>query len=146
MTNRTSPWKSYQQIATQTAPPGQLVLMLYDGAIRFLDRALAGFSHEDPLLFNETISNNILRTQQIVSELNNSLNMQQGGEFANNMRRLYNYFDWRLQQSNLRKEESGIHEIKGRLTILREAWAQMLEQQGQRESTPAEQTVLLAQG
>ena len=48
--------RSYRTIATQTAPPGQLVLMLYDGAIRFLECALAAFEYEDPLEFNETIN------------------------------------------------------------------------------------------
>lgn len=131
MRNRTSPWQSYRQIATQTASPGQLVLMLFDGAIRFLERSLVGFTYEDPLEFNQTISNNILRAQQIINELNCSLNMQDGGEFSLTMRRLYNYMDWRLTESNHQKSEEGIREVVKRLTVLREAWSQMLEQQGQ---------------
>jgi flagellar protein FliS len=124
--SRLNPWQSYRQVATQTASPGLLVLMLYDGAIRFLERAVAGFSAEDPLEFNQTINNNILRAQEIIAELNNSLNLQDGGEFAHTLRRLYNYMDWRLQQSNLHKQESGIREVIGRLGVLRDAWAEML--------------------
>jgi hypothetical protein len=41
-------WKSYRQIATQTAPPGQLLPMLFEGTLRFLERALQGFAHQDP--------------------------------------------------------------------------------------------------
>ena len=74
------PLKSYQTIATQTASPGQLVLMLYEGAIRFLERALAGFEHTDPLDFNQTINNNILCAQAIIHEMNANLNMEAGGE------------------------------------------------------------------
>src|SRR5215468_7180075 len=66
--NRSNPWKSYREVATQTAPRGQLVLMLFDGALRFLDRALMGFSKDDPAEFNQTISNNIIRAQDIIGE------------------------------------------------------------------------------
>src|SRR5262245_44157123 len=115
--NHLNPWKSYRQVATQTAPPGQLVLMLYDGAIRFLERALVGFTKDDPAEFNETISNNIIRAQDIVNELNSSLNVQAGGDLAMHLRRIYQYVDHHLTQSNLRKEEKGIHESIRRLTV-----------------------------
>ena len=122
-----NPWQSYRQVATQTAPPGQLVLMLYDGAIRFLERARQGFQYEDPLEFNLTINNNLLKAQAIISELNLSLNMEEGKECAANFRRLYNYLDRRLQESNQYKHETGIVEVIGRLTVLRDAWAEMLQ-------------------
>ncbi|MEW6304177.1 MAG: flagellar export chaperone FliS [Verrucomicrobiota bacterium] len=126
----TDPLRSYRQVATQTAPPGQLVLMLYEGAIRFLERALDGFRHEDPAAFNETISNNILRAQAILHELNVSLNMEAGGEFSATMRRLYDYLDRRLLDSNLRKDDAGIRETINRLTALRDAWSAMLNGDG----------------
>lgn len=120
------PWQSYRQVATNTAPPGQLVLMLYDGAIRFLNKAIAGFQLEDPLEYNETISNNIIRAQDIINELNLSLNMDAGGQFSQTMRALYLYLDRRLQESNIRKDESGLSEVVRRVTVLRDAWAEML--------------------
>jgi flagellar secretion chaperone FliS len=122
----TNPWKSYQQVATQTAPPGQLVLMLYEGVIRFLDRAIAGFQIDDPADANTMISNNIIRAQDIIFELNVTLNMEQGGELAMTLRRLYDYMDRRLLEANLRKDEGVIREIIGRATVLRDAWSQML--------------------
>src|SRR5882724_12147306 len=94
-----NPWKSYRRIATQTAPPGQLVLMLYEGAIKFLERALPGFSCDDPAQANMLVHNNLQRAQDIIRELNASLNMEQGGEFAQTLRRLYDYFDRRLMES-----------------------------------------------
>jgi flagellar secretion chaperone FliS len=123
------PWKSYRQVATQTAPPGQLVLMLYQGAIRFLEQARLGFAKEDPAEFHQTISNNVLRAQEIIQELNLSLNMKEGGELAVTLRRLYDYMDWRLTQSNVKKEEEGLKDVIGRLTVLRESWASMLQNQ-----------------
>ena len=127
--NRNNPWNSYRQVATQTASPGQLVLMLYEGAVRFLNRALGGFDLEDPAESNEAISNNIIRTQEILNELNGSLNLEQGGELAVHLRRIYLYLDWRLTQSNIAKDTHGIHEAIRRLTVLRDAWAAMLQSQ-----------------
>src|SRR5438105_7356831 len=124
-----NPWQSYRQVATQTAPPGQLVLMLYEGAIRFLERAQSGFCREDPAEVNATISNNIIRAQQIIQELDLCLNMKEGGALAAELRRLYDYFDRRLQESNVKKDSRGITEVISRLSTLRDAWAAMLENQ-----------------
>lgn len=125
-----NPWNSYRKVATQTASPGQLVLMLYEGAIRFLERALSGFEIDDPAKANETISNNLLRTQEILFELNVSLNMQDGGTLAATLRSLYHYMDRRLMESNMRKESEGIREVISRLCVIRDAWSQMLQGQG----------------
>jgi flagellar secretion chaperone FliS len=121
-----NPWKSYRQIATQTAPPGQLVLMLYEGTLRFLDRALTGFAIDDPAESNMVVHNNIQRAQDIIRELNASLNLEQGGELAAKMRGLYDYFERRLWESDLRKERQGIDEVIRHVTNLRDAWASML--------------------
>lgn len=130
-----NPWQSYRQVATRTASPGQLVLMLYEGAIRFLEQAQAGFRLEDPVEFNTTINNNILRAQDILRELDFSLNVEQGGELAIQLRRLYDYFDRVLLEANLRKDPQGISEVIRRITDLRDAWATMLAQQGQTTNT-----------
>jgi flagellar protein FliS len=121
------PWRSYRQVAAKTASPGKLVLMLFDGAIRFLETARMGFDKDDPLEFNLTINNNIQKAQAIVSELSASLDLQQGGQFAQTMQSLYFYIDRRLDESNRHKEPSGLEDALKRLTELREAWAEMLQ-------------------
>lgn len=121
-----NPWLSYRQVATKTATPGQLVLMLFDGALRFLDKALVGFDLDDPLDSNLAINNNILKAQEILRELNMSLNMEKGGEFATTMRRLYNYYDLQLSQSNLQKDPAGVELVIRLLSVIRGAWAEML--------------------
>jgi flagellar protein FliS len=131
-----NPWKSYQQVATRTASPGQLILMLYEGIIRFLDRAQAGFELDDPVEFNTTINDNILRAQDIIRELDYSLNVELGGELALELRRLYDYFDRTLLEANLRKDPRGIAEVGQRVAVLRDAWATMLRQQGLSNDTP----------
>jgi len=122
----TTPWQSYRQVSTNTASPGQLVVMLYDGAIQFLERALLGFDFDDPLEFNATISNNVLRAQNIITELNASLDLERGGEIATTLRRLYDYMDFRLAQSNVQKSRDGIDETIRHLTTLRDAWREVL--------------------
>jgi flagellar protein FliS len=139
-----NPWQSYRQVATQTASPGQLVLMLFDGAIRFLEKARLGFSADDPLEFNQTINNNVIRAQDIIHELNWSLDVEKGGEVAGTLRRLYDYMDHRLHQSNQHKQQDGILDVIHRLTVLRDAWAEMLRKGGANE--PAESAPLSAVG
>lgn len=127
MTSVRSPWNSYRQVAMQTAAPGQIVLMLFEGAIRFLDRAEGGFGLEDPAERNQTIHNNIHRTQEILHELNMALDTENGGELAQTLRALYEYMDRRLLESNLSKDPTGICEARRHLWKLRDAWSEMLQ-------------------
>jgi flagellar protein FliS len=128
MTTQANIAGSYRRIATGTASPGQLIAMLYDGALRFLGSALIAFQSRDPLEFNQGIHNNVRRAQAILHELNACLNMEDGGDLALALRRLYLYFDMRLNESNLNKRPEGVREVIERLTVLRDAWAQMLQQ------------------
>ena len=125
-----NPWSSYQKVAMQTASPGQLVLMLLEGALRFLDRAEAGFELDDPADRNATIHNNVQRTIDIVHELNMALDMTQGAALAATLRSLYAYFERRLVEADVRKEPSPLREVRQRLLVLRDAWAQMLQNPG----------------
>ncbi len=138
----TNPLQSYQKIAAQTAPPGFLVQMLFDGAIRFLERALASFQYKDPLEFNQNINNNIIRAQDILRHLDGSLDLERGGDLAATLRRLYAYMYRRLNESNLRKSRAGIEETISRLTVLRDAWGEMLRQQGHARAGAKQDAVL----
>jgi len=133
--------RSYRQIATLTAPPGQIILMLYEGALRSLERALLGFALDDPAQANMMVHNNLQRAQEIIRELNNALNLEQGGECAVTLRQLYEYFDRRLGESNVQKKSRGVEEVIVHLTELRDAWATMLSQKDVR---PREQFVSAA--
>jgi flagellar secretion chaperone FliS len=134
--NAADTWKSYRQIATQTAPPGQLVLMLFDGALLSLERALTGFDYLDPREKNQTIHNNLQRAADIIRQLNNALNLEAGGKLAQTLRNLYHYFDQRIVESNFRKQREGVDEVISHLKELRNAWATMLASQGQASASP----------
>ena len=129
---------SYRKIATLTAPPGQIVLMLYDGALRSLERALPGFAITDPAEANMTVHNNLQRAQDIIRELNYALNMEQGGDCATTLRQLYEYFDRRLWESNLQKNSRGVEEVILHVAELRDAWAAMLAKQNAGERVASE--------
>ena len=126
MTQRDNPWQSYRKVTTQTASPEHLVLMLYDGAISFLERGLTGFDFTDPLDFNQTINNNLQRAQAIIHEMNARLDMENGGEIADTFRALYNYFYRRLQEANVKKQKPPVEEVLRHLRGLRDSWAEML--------------------
>jgi flagellar protein FliS len=103
--------------------------MLFDGAIRALERAGTGFEDPDPVQCVKIVHNSVQRAQEIIRELNYCLDMEKGGEFATNMRRLYHYFERRLTESNVRKDREGVDEVMRHLTVLRDAWATMLQNQ-----------------
>ena len=128
-----NPIKSYTRIAAQTAPPGVLILMLFDRALRSLETALTGFEYSDPRKKNETIHNNLRRAIDIIRLLNHSLNLQDGGELARTLRNLYHYFEDRLLKSNFKKTRDGVDEVIRHLRPLRDAWAEMLKKQGVEE-------------
>ena len=124
-----SPAKTYKTISLQTASQVELVIRMYEVAIRFLEMAKLGFDYEDPIEQIETIHNNVTRAQEIINELNLTLDMEQGGETAIQLRDLYNYFDNRLFDSNMRKDVAGIQEVIDRLGALLEAWEEIGQEQ-----------------
>ena len=140
----TNPWKSYHQTATLTAPPGQIILMLYDGALRFLERALLGFDKVDPAEFNMTVNNNLQRARDIIRELDCALDVERGGELAFTLHRLYEYFEHRIHASNVRKKREGVEEVVKHLNVLRDAWAAMLRGEGTVAIEGSEPTAALA--
>ncbi|MDD5348988.1 MAG: flagellar export chaperone FliS [Chthoniobacteraceae bacterium] len=119
--------KSYQSVAVTTATPGQLVLMLFDGALRFMAAAENGFGQEDLRKRNETIHNNIGRAQDILRELQCSLDMSVPGDFSPRMYALYDFMVNQLHEANMKKELAPIATVSRLLGEIRDAWAQMLE-------------------
>lgn len=119
--------KSYKKNSLETASPGKLILMLYDGALKFLDAAKAGFDEETTREINEKVNNNIGRAQEIIAELRACLDLSVEGEFAETLYNLYEYMEAKLAQANLKKEAEPLDEVRGRLLEIRNAWAEMLK-------------------
>jgi len=122
--------RTYRANAILTASPGQLVLMLYDGALKAIALAREGFNipAEEPSRI-QVINQHLLKAQAILSELQSGLNLESGGEFARTMYGLYDYHNRRLFEANLRKQVEPVVEVERLVRELRDAWAQMLSQQ-----------------
>lgn len=117
----TNPYQLYRETQVQTAPPETLVLMLYDGAIRFLQQARQQISAgEDPEAA-------ITRAQDIIVELSNSLNYQ-AGSIAEHLFRLYDYYLFRLVQAYGPHNLEAVTEVVNHLRDLRMAWEQAVRQ------------------
>jgi flagellar protein FliS len=122
--------RTYRANAVLTASPGQLVLMLYDGALKAMAIALDAFAKPaDDLQRIETINTQLLKAQAIIHELQGGLNFEAGGEFARSMNRLYDYHNRRLFEANLRKSPEPVVEVEKLIRELRDAWAEMLTKQ-----------------
>lgn len=121
---------SYRSVSVDTASPGKLILMLFDGALRFLHTAEDGFRQSDPRVRQETIHNNITKAQNIILELQRCLNVRDGGDFAVNMFRLYDFMLARLIEANTKKNPEGVRVVIELMGEIRGAWDEMLQQQG----------------
>lgn len=109
---------TYQETAVSTQSRGRLVVMLYDGAIRFLRQAIADIERCDYAAKGANIS----KAQAILHELNTVLDMEQGGQIAQNLRSLYNFANRHLSEANFRKDPQMIREVIGILEELNQSW------------------------
>ena len=122
--NSANKLNAYRVNAVSTASAENLVVMLYDGAIRFLGMAIRAFEKDDPLDFNLAVHTNITKTQAIIRELSRSLDVEKAGELGPSLISLYDYFDTRLQDANIRKDKAILEEIIERIGELRDAWSE----------------------
>ncbi|MGH7996794.1 MAG: flagellar export chaperone FliS [Opitutaceae bacterium] len=121
----------YRANSILTATPGQLVLLLFDGALRAMGTARAAFERPARDLGRfEVIHRNLTKARRIIAELRGTLNFEAGGEFAALMERLYEYYNRRLLEANLKKTPEPILEIEQLLGQVRDAWAEMLKKEG----------------
>jgi len=126
--NTMNPLRSYRETQIKTATPGKLVLMLYDGAIRHLNQALQDMREENRRY--DSISNSLIKAQDIITELMISLDFDRGGEIAKNLFGLYVFMNRRLLDGNIRKDSAPVEEVKTLLSELRGAWAEVADKAG----------------
>ena len=83
----------------------------------------------------EVVNHQLLKAQAIVSELQGGLNFEAGGEVAKSLNSLYDYYNRRLFEANLRKQVGPVIEVEKMIGDLRSGWAEMLSKQGALQST-----------
>lgn len=112
---------SYKSNEISTMSQGKLIVMLYDGAIRFLNIAVENMT---PRKY-EIVNKNILKTQDIIAELMTSLNLDEGGKIAQDLLALYIYIKTRLIEANVKKDANIVKEVIKHLTELKQAWEEI---------------------
>lgn len=113
-----NPYAQYKQQSVTTAGPEKLLLMLFDGAIRFVAQAKNSILEKDI----EKTNYYLLRCQDIIFELIGSLNMD--FEISHSLLPMYEYINYNLQQANIEKDLKYLEEAEGYLQEFREVWAQ----------------------
>ncbi|TLS50586.1 flagellar export chaperone FliS [Paenibacillus antri] len=108
----------YLETSIQTATPAQLLIMLCDGAIRFCKHAIEALKNQNYEEANEYLG----RTQDIVSEF--AITLDRSAEISESLSRLYEYFNYRLIQANIKKSPEPAEEVLGYLLDLKETWVQ----------------------
>ena len=117
---------AYKETRIRTASPGQLIIMLYDEAVKQLDKGLELLylnksSKQDPSRI-EVIGKAIIKARDIVTELMVSLDFEQGGEIAQNLFALYTWFNKELLEAHITMDIARIGTVKNQLADLRSAW------------------------
>ena len=111
----------YLKMRIQTATPLQLVIMLYDGAIKFMKAAVKEMEKGNI----EKQHNYLVRAQDIISELLISLNEEEGGDIAKNLKMLYLYMKNRLIEANIQNNIEYVKEVINLMSSLKEAWVEL---------------------
>jgi len=110
--------EAYQQATVTTQSRGRLVVMLYDGAIKFLKLAIKELEAQNYAAKGQYIN----RAQDIISELNAVLDMENGGELAQNLRGLYLFMNRHLGRANAKRDPNMIQDVIRLLDELNQGW------------------------
>ncbi|MGM0837648.1 MAG: flagellar export chaperone FliS [Bacillota bacterium] len=116
-----NPYQAYQQNSVSTASPGELTLMLYNGALKFMRLAKKGIEDKNLELKNT----NLIKAQKIVQELMVTLNTDL--EVSKSMLSMYDYLNRRLIEANIKNDLSIIEEVETLMTEFRDAWKQVIQ-------------------
>jgi len=125
----------YRQVQISTASPGKLILLLYQGAIKAMKKAVELIDRKD----FEGKGESLIKAQDIIMELNMALDME-AGEIPQSLRQLYLYIYKRLIHANLELDTDAIQECAGLMEGLLESWEKAVQQtegNGPTGGTPA---------
>jgi len=109
---------AYQDSAVTTQSKGRLIVLLYDGAIKFMNLAIKELEAEN----YEAKGRYINKAQDIINELNAVLDMDAGGEIASNLHKLYCFMNNRLSEANSKRDPKMIREVIELMEELNHSW------------------------
>ena len=122
-------YNAYKKASVKTASQAELVVLLYEGAVKKLTSASSKFTPDGklPVANIESFSSDVLRAQEIITELQVSLDMEKGGEIARNLMSLYLFFNDQLRSANISKNKDKIDSVLNMMSQLTESWRQAAE-------------------
>ncbi len=112
---------AYQSSAILTASQGQLIVMLYDGASRFLAQGSIAMREQRV----ELAHNKLRRAEMIIGHLRASLNFEEGAAIAHNLQSIYVFCTRHLNRARVERDPEKIDQVISILAQLRDAWAQI---------------------
>ena len=133
-----NPYQQYRATKVQTAGSVDLVVMLYQGAVRFIRLGIEALERDDAKVAHE----NLVRAQDIVVELLGSLNREAGGQIADQLAGVYDYCFRRLVLANVKMDPEPAREVLGIVRDLGMAWQQIALQQRQAHATGAQSAMV----
>ncbi len=115
-----NPYAQYNNSKILTASPAELTLMLYDGAIKFCNMAIAGIEQNDV----EKAHINIIRVQRIIDEFRATLDMKY--PVSQDFDRIYVYLLQRLFEANVKKDKEIVEEVNTHIHAMRDTWKEVM--------------------
>lgn len=113
-------YAQYNNSKVLTASPAELTLMLYEGAIKFCNIAIAGIEEKDI----PKAHLNITKAERIIDHLRVTLNMKY--PVAADFERVYVYLSKRLVEANVSKDPEILKEVKGHISSMRDTWKEVM--------------------
>lgn len=113
----------YHEAAIATADRGRLLLLFFDGALRFLKLAREALVRGDPEGFGQFLG----RAQAVIAELMSTLDPIRGGNIARDLERLYDFMLYHLTEANLRRSAAHIEDVIRILGVIADAFRRVIE-------------------
>lgn len=120
------PFSSYKSTQVETASQEKILLMLYDGCIKYIRQAQNALEEGD----NKASHEKLIQAQDIVTELMSTLDMEVGGEVAEELFQLYDFCLHNLIQANIDNDPSRLEDVLPVLVDLKEAWDEVINEKG----------------
>jgi flagellar protein FliS len=116
-----NPYQAYQNNSVQTASPGELTLMLYNGCLKFISQGKTAIQNGDI----EAKNTNLLKAQKIIQELMVTLNMDIA--VSQNLMSLYDYMNRRIIEANIQNKVEILDEVEGYIAEFRDTWKEVIQ-------------------
>lgn len=121
MVNNAEGYNAYLRSKVMTATPAELTLMLYEGAIKFVNKAIMSIEKDDVM----GAHNNLMKTQRIIEELRASLDHKY--PVAKEFDTVYEYILRRLVEANIKKDNDILEEVLEYLRTMRDTWKEVMK-------------------